>query len=306
MKSTLIKIPAKLYEDDLLDFAKLLSIDPTVDKIQIDISNCQYHIPSAILLLFARCQEWINSNVTIEFLYSDSDYHQYCQRMNFFKLLNFVDSEAFVRRDPSDRFLPIIEFGPGSREDQEYDKGPDQLSYLLSDIAILESKANTSPQIREIKSGIVYSSGELIMNVIQHSRGTGYVFAQYSDYKDYVRIAILDNGIGIKESFRVQQSKYYYPEMTDLESIKTALKYEVSSKPIGPRFENAGVGLTYLSRIAAIAGEDMTIISNTGFLRLNFEYENKTILCPGTLSSITLKRQDLIEFSKVFRKAQTN
>lgn len=301
-----LRVPRKVYEYDLLKFAKKLSSIHSENQIEIDISDCENLTPAAILLLFGNCKYWLNDGIDVIFKHEESDFYRYCQRMNFFRLLDIDYVEKFERHDPGDRFVPIVEFGMDSRNDQEFDKDPDELAKSLSDIAVTDDLISRNPDVRQLKRGIIYSSGELIMNVIQHSKGTGYVFAQYNGYKDYVRLAILDNGIGIRESFKIQKSEHFDEDMLNCEAIKKAIDYEVSSKPIGPRFENAGVGLTYLNGIAKIAGVDFTILSNKGFYRNGNEYEHATNLVEGTLCTVTLKRSDLYNFNKVFIEAQNN
>lgn len=305
VKENELTIDRDVFENELFQYTKKLKEFEPKQKAIINISECRYHTPAAIFLLFRKCQKLIEIDVALDIVPTNNDFYQYLQRMNFFKLLNIDNEESFKRHNPAERFMPIVEFGQNSRMDQNIDKDPDELSKLLSNIAINECVADKDEHVKQIKRGIIYSSGELIMNVIQHSRGTGYAFAQYNSYKDYVRLAILDNGIGIKGSFEAQQSKHYNPNMNDLEAIKTALDYEVSSKPIGSKYENAGVGLTYLSEIVKIAGVDITIVSNNAFYNEKKEYEHETPLCYGTLCSITLRKSDLINFNEVFIKAQS-
>lgn len=305
MATNVIKLPYRVFENDLFDFANQLNSFDDAEMIVLDITLCDYYIPSTILLLLGKLFDWHNNGTKVKLRYDKRQrFFKYLQRMNFFTFFEFDNEEKFKRHKPGDRFIPIVEFGVDSRTDQEIDKDPDILSKKLSDIAIRKNKTEQDPKVKQLKNGITYSCGELIMNVIQHSNGTGYAFAQYNEYMDYVRVAILDKGIGIKQSYKMMESEHYKEDMSDLEAIFKSLEYEVSSKPTGIGFENAGVGLTYLYGICQLAGVDMTIISNKGFYSFNIKAQNSTNFISGTLSSITLERSKLYEFNNVFKKAQ--
>jgi hypothetical protein len=90
---------------------------------------------------------------------------------------------------------------------------------------------------------------------VQHSFGEGFVAAQYNRTTDLIRIGIADNGIGVRESFKGNDSPHFKERYNDLDCLALALKSEVSSKnhikgPYGDPV-NAGVGLSIVQAVAA-------------------------------------------------------
>ncbi|MCC5788585.1 MAG: ATP-binding protein [Opitutales bacterium] len=100
-----------------------------------------------------------------------------------------------------------------------------------------------------------YALGEIINNCCQHSYGSGFVSAQYYPRDGFVRLAIADNGIGIRESFRQSGSPHFHDKLSDRDFLEIAIEPEISSKnhirgPYGDPV-NAGVGLSIVEYLIA-------------------------------------------------------
>lgn len=79
-----------------------------------------------------------------------------------------------------------------------------------------------------------------------------------------MRIAIADNGVGIRESFR-RAGLEWSSGMDDSEAILKAFEPRVSSST-SP--SNKGVGLMLVSQLAALTGGWLAVVSGSGTVRI--------------------------------------
>lgn len=156
--------------------------------------------------------------------------------------------ERFHRRAPEARFVPIKGIGNGG---DGFSLATDNISTEVADcLAPEESKYYEEVDVEdyeEERTGlydyIEYAVSELARKVLNHSRQNGFIATQYASRSDYVRLAIADYGIGIKESFR--GTEHWQEGFTDVDAIKKALEPEVTSKSINQTIgysNNAGKG----------------------------------------------------------------
>jgi hypothetical protein len=74
-----------------------------------------------------------------------------------------------------------------------------------------------------------YLLGELIKNCMQHSRGIGYLHAQYFPSDGMFHVGIADDGVGVSGSYRLSESPRYKPGASEVYMLGEALTVESSS-----------------------------------------------------------------------------
>ena len=123
---------------------------------------------------------------------------KYLQRINFFDKAGLKLPEAFVRKADSANFIPLRELSPNVQ-----DIGP---------IATRMAKCVAPEHMgEEVFRLLQYATSEAMLNCKQHSRGRGFVAAQYAQKHDLARIAVADCGRGILASFRENESPHEFP-----------------------------------------------------------------------------------------------
>jgi len=158
----------------------------------------------------------------------------------------------------------------------------EQLSHLL--FAQLEHTADS-----QVLVSLVEALWELVSNALEHSGAVGITAAQLyrdgdpPDHDGTIQVVVGDAGRGIRESFR--DSKEWSPA-TDVEAIKLAVRYLVSSVPDKGR----GQGLT--STIEEVTGLTGRVIVRSGAGRLVADRTgtstSEVVFVPGTIVGIII------------------
>jgi len=275
------------------------------EEIEVDISNVPFMEVGPITLLLGVVLTWQQEGHSVCFSEgsSNSDCFRYLQRMNFFDSCGISYPENFVRHPPDRRF---VDFQIINRHESGLAEsiGETVADCLASGEDVTDFQfTDQPPEEGGFYSSLVYSVSELVKNVQQHSMGTGHIIAQEYPSKDRVKVAIVDTGIGIWESFRASGSPHSSKISSDADAIKVALDFQVSSKTHIPDpfsreevHENAGVGLTFLKGLAEETGGVCRIISNKGGYDGKRAYEYSCGI-NGTFLSFSFSRRALDNFS---------
>lgn len=296
-----ILLPPQVFEYSLLDFIKLLGNSNDADSIIVDFQYVNYYVPGALVTLITKFHKWLGEGKEISLKnYDKCNAYKYLQRIDFFKHCGVQLNEDFQRHSSKGRFVPI--------RDITYDT--DSLATEIAtcmepELAESEDIETTGPF-----DYFEYSISELGNNTIQHSRGKGFACAQYTKNSDYIRVAIADTGIGIKNSFKENASPYYYEGLNDVGAIKKALEPEISSKTHLHSWGNSpnmGVGLTLLWETVHRMGGKFIIVSGEGYISTDLEvYLNSNNCFNGTLCSFMFKRCILTNFYTLLNDSKRN
>jgi hypothetical protein len=141
-----------------------------------------------------------------------------CSGSIFFAALGLDYEEDFRRHAPLGEFVTI------TKVDEKSSRNLEELIDQLVGTLFPEDS------YEELYRLLQYALGEIIRNCVQHSCGEGFVSAQYNRATDLIRIGIADNGVGVRESFRANDSPHFNEGFDDRDCIELALKAEVSSK----------------------------------------------------------------------------
>jgi len=296
-------IPRSVYENRLPAFLELLGKYPDDQQIDVDWAENKTLIPGAMVALLCAIAGWNQQGKRVQFLnLKQCPALTYIQRMNFLQQCGIDIPEEFTRRDGTGRFVEITRIGRGG----EINPGP--LATKVAECIVPDLANAVDPEKTGPLDCIEFSISELATNVVQHSRGHGYVFAQYSPHTDMVRIGIADCGIGVQASFEVSGSPHWQPGMSDLEAIEKAITPRVSSKNhivgawnSGP--VNAGVGLTLLKELTIQVQGSFLICSGHGIYSLSGTSKMQGEF-NGTLCAMALKRSATRDFVGLLQEAK--
>lgn len=174
------------------------------------------------------------------------DTGRYLDRMGLYALTKSDSPFSYSKKEPAGRFVPI----------QIIHTSDDQSRFIADMIPLLHLSEDNATVVK-------YIIGELVRNVLEHSRSTdgAIVAAQYYKKTNRVSIGICDTGIGIWKSMH----KYWRPN-TDLDAIKLALIPGITgtTRREGGTSENAGAGLFFIKSIAKITRNYFVIYSGNG------------------------------------------
>jgi anti-sigma regulatory factor (Ser/Thr protein kinase) len=151
-----------------------------------------------------------------------------------------------------------------------------------------------------------YVMTETANNVRQHSGGTGFMTAQVTQAEGFVRLAIADNGRGIRQSF-IDAGLRWAAGIDDMAAIRRALEPKISSKG-SP--SNEGVGLTLSAGLARLAKAWMLIVSGRGVVQMLPDGRQKATELPaqgfyqGTLVALSFKQTDISDFPQLLTAAK--
>jgi hypothetical protein len=134
----------------------------------------------------------------------------------------------------------------------------------------------------------------------------GYVAAQTNAQEGLVRLAVADNGRGVRQSFIDAGLRWSF-EVSDSGALRQAIEPRVSSQgePV-----NQGVGLTLVTGLARLTRAWLLIASGTGLLQMNPDGAIQETVLPsgsrfhGTLVALTFRRDKLQEFSTLLHEAK--
>jgi hypothetical protein len=185
-----IQLPERVFEEQLSGLlASLESGDPH-DAVEIDISLVKFLTPAAIVSVLARCHWWARRGKAI-FLggVEACEALGYLQRVDFLRHLGIELEERFTRRATTDRFVPVrsLNFASGS------------VDVVASEITRCVLP-DVSPE-DDVFRALQYAAGELLSNAKYHSGGRAFASAQFFPARNLVRIAVADDGMGIRRSF---------------------------------------------------------------------------------------------------------
>lgn len=282
-----------------------------IQKVIVDCIHLEFIQLGPMTYLLGSLKQCEQNKIAVSFINLDlnRDAIRYMSRMNFFALLQIQVDEPFKRQPHADRFYEFVEIQSNDRRSSTADEIAAQVATCITGEDPDFDFSDQPPPENNFFEAISYSVSELIKNVQQHSLGTGFVSAQYYPRLDSTSIAIVDTGIGVRESFNRHSSPHANLIATDVSALRKALEAEVSSKthqncPFRNHAENAGVGLTLLTDIALQAGGCFQFLSGAAMVHSEGECELSTSY-QGTYVYISFNRSALNRFQEMLEIAKS-
>lgn len=296
-----IKLPSQVFEYSLFQFIHDLGNANNAEHVVVDFIYVNYYVPGAIVALVTKFHRWLADGKKVSLNnYKECPAYKYLQRIDFFSNCGIILEEEFQRHPSEGRFVPISKIGYN-------------IEKLSTEIATCMEPSLADSDDIEITGPFdyfEYSISELGNNTMQHSNGVGFACAQYTPSSDFIRVAVADTGIGIKNSYIESGSPHYSHGLDDLGAIKLSLKPQVSSKMHLHGWggsPNMGVGLSLLwDTVHKLKGK-FAIVSGDGCLSTDantiMEASNAF---NGTLCTFLFKRGALSNFNSLLSSSKTD
>lgn len=232
------------------------------------------------------------------------NYSDYAEGLGLFRESGFSSSEAHYHRQTCNH-IPITKI----MIDDLYKQYGMKCDCCEGAMANEKAKELTSILIREGNTNLLktiqYCIREILRNIFEHaSTDSAWICGQYWPSKKRAEIAILDEGIGIKNS--LSKNKYYNPQ-NDKDAILKSLEPGVScmygvKQSKESEWNNSGYGLYMTKSICSNIGRFMIISGKKAlFFKKNkaFEYESNI---SGTSIYISIDISKIPIFEEHVRK----
>lgn len=294
-----VVIPSHVFEQQLPQLLHFLNAADESEAINVDVSSVQFLIPAAIVTILARCHCWRNQGKMLHLIgLHRCPAASYLQRMDFLHHLGITDQPEVSRNPAIGRFVPVqsLTFAQGSVE------------LLASEITqcILPECSYEDDEYRLLQ----YATGELLSNAKYHSGSRAFVSAQYYPARSLVRIAVADDGMGIRRKFIGTSREDEAPDANS--AIRLALIPGVSSAlltpegPYGTR-NHRGVGLSLTRELVKGSYGHLLIATEDGWFSEDYghigEVHDTAVYGQGTLVAATFHRDFIVNFAEMHAQA---
>lgn len=265
----IINIPEQLTFRTSIDFCNHLDLLKCSDKYIFDYGNMSFVEPFGMLLAGAKIRQFMKERGSLD--YSDRNFkqHTYAANMGFFKSVMQDYGKDPGELPGNHNYIPITKLSVKalrneSRESREH--VVDTVERESRRLASVLSKDN-----KTLQSILTYSIREIIRNAVEHSSAEEIWFSgQYWPTKNRVEVAILDEGIGLRNSLSANPR---IKAKSDQDALFLSIEPGVTGK-IQTRFDhddpyaNSGFGLFVTSRIC-MEGGDYSICSGSTALGIS-------------------------------------
>ena len=281
-----------LEEGEVFDFSK--------------VHNCD---PFPMLVVSSSIRQKRNESDVKKCVAINCD-NGYAEHMRFYTAIGIKHGKGFDENYGNQRYLPITKLDIKALREQgaaNLERIQEVIVSKSNLMAKLLSQGNTS-----YKKWLSYAVTEIMRNIPEHSNAKEIWYcAQYWPSFDLVELAILDEGIGIKESL-LSNIAYESLISTDKEALKYALKPGISRTFVPGRsntsideWANSGYGLYMVSRTCAALGGSFIILSGDAAMKVDEdgvkEYPENCHL-KGTAIQIRVRLSQMIKYEEVVQK----
>lgn len=296
-----IKIPRVLDLQSTLNFCNFIDNIQNDDSYIYDYVDMDRAEPFGLLLLSSKIRRFVDDSPECE--HKDRNFKNeknvtgYAAHMGFFKSVYQDYGKMPGEAKGSSRYIPITELNFNDiRKD-----GEDLYTYIgktSEAIANILSRNDVN-----LKNYLKFSTEELIRNVLEHSESQSFWYAgQYWPSKGMVEVAILDEGIGMKDSFK-RNKKLSIND--DEDAIKLAIKPGISksgiAKEVRDDYDNGGFGLYMISKFCEIGGDIAICTGNRCLLMNDKETARYETSFKGTAIRIRLNSEKMGKISDIMK-----
>ena len=291
-----LTIPPQIHMDGLLSFLARLSTVGDAEEIRLDFSGLRRVSPGALVALVATVTRWLRQRRKVAFLNLDRcAITGYLQRMDVLKCCGADLPEDFTRHDSRGRFVPV------RLVEHDVEKIGNEMAGCLAPGG--EDYEHPNASLYDLAW---YVFTETANNARQHSGGLGYAAAQVTRSEGLLKLAVADNGKGIRQSF-IDAGLSWAENLSDGEAILKALAPKVSSKG---RPSNEGVGLTLVSGLVRQTRGWLLVVSGSGVVRMNPGGNAEILPFPeagrydGTLVVTAFRQKSATDFAVLLHDAK--
>lgn len=297
-----INVPESLELTTAPLFCKALQSSGVRDEYVLNFSRTRTVTPFGMLLVSTEIRQFKQMHTGVSFICVNHEHMTYAAHMGFFRAFGTAFGKEPGHAAGSKNYIPITFFRTDVLEREAAQRGLD-----VGDVVESESKRLTETLLGEDDGDtfetMSYSIREMMRNVVEHAHAEAItICSQYWPSKGRAEVAILDRGIGLRESIK---NNPHIDAYDDRSAINYALMPAVSGKAFkgarpqrgrGP-WNNSGFGLYMTSRICRNGGNFFVASGDTGTL-LTAGSGGKRVFkmaLPGTAIRMTIRTDQVAE-----------
>ena len=271
--------------------------------------------PFGMLVTVSSIKQIINRHKDIPFNLEYNEYNSgvsYAGHMGFFKSISEKIEMGKMpgEANGNDNYIPIteIDFSKIHSEERKKDK------FVVMGEAIEKESSRLAKILsrddKEMHILLTYLIREILRNIPEHAEvKKALICGQYWSNKT-AEIAIVDEGIGIKESLRKNKVHRQYIE-TDEDALKFAVRAGISQsfKPSrknksDDEWANSGFGLYMVSEICKELQGSFLLASGNKYIKINHkgDIELGETLFKGTAVKVTISTNKILNTKQMISK----
>ena len=309
MPTTTVRVPESLTPFTVYPFCKALQDQRPTDELVFDFAKTNTVEPFGMLVVASEIERCVAAHPEAKFTCKNYERMPYAAHMGFFKAfgLDFgrKPGEAFGSRN----YIPLTYFESSKLRQDAARVGVDVGDEIEAQSKRM-SETLAGADTGDVFETLSYSIREIVRNVVEHAQVERFGFcAQFWPTKGKAEVAIVDRGIGLRESIKANP---HIDASTDKSAINFALMPAVSGKAFkgtrhlqkrGP-WTNSGFGLYMTSRICRNGGNFFISSGDTGMLLTSGKDGKRYISTSlsGTAVRMTIRTENLDSLSTALAK----
>lgn len=287
---------------NVLDFCNTNYNFSEGSEVTYDYSHMTHFEPFGMLLLGSKIRKIQRESPGVNFYDRDYKKHGYAAHMGFFQSVNQDYGNKPGEANGSGNYVPITEIRIKDLRIESYEKS-EEIQDTIERKSISLSKVLSQGNI-VLQEVISYSIRELMRNIVEHADSEDiWIAAQAWTSKDLVEIAILDEGVGIKQAISVNPNLEIESEE---DAIRISIEPGISGKAFrhkgrmrkqkGSIWDNSGYGLYVTSEICQLGGTFLICSGGCALIMSNNKYKTRSTNFKGTAIRMRLKISEINKF----------
>lgn len=263
-----VQVPRRSTLEVAVAFAEEISKLPLSEEFVFQFENTGRIEPFALLFLSCELSRFRSNRPDAKCIASGFENCSYAAHMGFFQAFGLDHGKKPGKAKGSGSYLPITIFDADVIRKGAADNFEPVGEFIDNEakrMAAILSRSDAG----DIFDTLAYSIREIVRNVIEHSNADQFGFcAQYWPTYNSVELAILDRGVGIRDSLS-RNSKLIIKD--DRDALNLSLMPGVSGNPSSTSkrrtydfWANAGFGLYMTSRLCREGGSFFIASGTTG------------------------------------------
>ncbi len=271
MPITTIRVPESLTLFTVYPFCLALQKLRPAEEIVFDFGKTRTVEPFGMLVVASEIERCVEEHPEAKFTCRNFEHMTYAGHMGFFKSFGLDFGRNPGEAQGSRNYIPLTYFKTAALKADAARAGHDVGDEVEAQSKRLSETLSGSSD-GDVFETLSYSIREIMRNVVEHAHIDRLaICAQYWPTKGRAEVAILDRGVGLKESLKPNP---HIDASTDKSAINYALMPAVSGKAFkgarrlekrGP-WTNSGFGLYLTSRICRNGGNFFIATGDTGML----------------------------------------
>lgn len=298
MPAVVIRAPETLSAFSVFPFCKQIRATRPTEEVIVDFLRTRTIEPFGMLVISGEIERLLSSHPAMRISCRNVDHMSYAAHMGFFRSCGFAHGRQPGEAFGSRTYIPLTFF-----RTEELRRAAALTGHEVGDEIESQSKrlAETlcGDSDGDVFETLAYSMREIMRNSVEHANIDRFgVCAQYWPTKGKAEVAIVDAGIGLRESLA---NNPHILASTDKDAINYALMPAVSGKAFkgSPRMKgrspwsNSGFGLYMTSRICRNGGNFFIATGATGVLLTSGKNSKRYIDAeiPGTAVRLTIRTE---------------